>query len=86
MRSGTVRYERRAAWNTDDMWAWVFAAPAGFMLMIFILAWLEERIVTPVDRSARIKIVLERSEPDEVESLVARMLAPVVPARRVASS
>jgi len=49
--------------------------------MIFILAWIEERIVSPVDRSAQIEVVLERSEPDEIESLVARMLAPVVPGR-----
>jgi hypothetical protein len=81
VRSGTVRYERRAAWNIDGMWAWAFAAPAGFMLMIFVLAWLEERIVSPVDRSAQIKVVLERSEPDEIESVVAHMLAPVVPGR-----
>jgi len=63
------------------MWVWVFAAPAGFMLMIFVLAWLEERIVSPVDRSFQIQVVLERSEPDEIESLVARMLAPIVPSR-----
>ena len=65
------------------MWAWAFAAPAGFMLMLFVLAWLEERIVFPVDRSVEIKGVLERSRPDEIESLVARMLAPVAPGRRV---
>ena len=81
-----MRYERPVAWNIDGMWAWVFAAPAGFMFMIFILAWLEERIVSPATRSVQIKVVLERSEPDEIESLVARMLAPVVPARRAASS
>ena len=53
------------------------------MLMLFVLAWLEERIVFPVDRSVEIKGVLERSRPDEIESLVARMLAPIAPGRRV---
>ncbi|TMK82485.1 MAG: hypothetical protein E6G46_05940 [Actinobacteria bacterium] len=64
------------------MWAWAIAAPIGFMLMIFILAWLEETIIFPVDRAAQITKALERSAPDEVEGLVARMLAGVVPSRR----
>jgi len=64
------------------MWAWAIAAPIGFMLMIFILAWLEETIVFPVDRAAQITKALERSAPDEVEGRVARMLAGVVPSRR----
>ena len=63
------------------MWAWAIAAPIGFMLMIFVLAWLEETIIFPVDRAAQISKVLERSEPDEVEGFVARMLAGVVPSR-----
>ena len=63
------------------MWAWAILAPVGFMLMIFILSWLEERIVNPVDRAAKIARFLERSEADEVEGFVARMLAPVVPSR-----
>jgi len=64
------------------MWAWAILAPAGFMVAIFVLAWLEETIVNPVDRAAKIAKVLERSEADEIEGLVARMLAPIVPSRR----
>jgi len=64
------------------MWAWAIAAPVGFMLMIFILAWLEETIIFPVDRAAQISEALERSAPDEVEGMVARMLDGVVPGRR----
>ncbi len=67
------------------MWAWAIAAPAGFMLLIFVLAWLEERVVFPVDRAARIAQMLESSAPDEVEGYVAQMLASVAPRRRVAS-
>lgn len=63
------------------MWAWAILAPVGFLLMIFILAWLEQRIVDPVDRAAKITRMLERSEPDEVEGFVARFLAPIVPSR-----
>jgi hypothetical protein len=75
------RYGRPLAWNTDSMWAWAIAAPAGFMLLIVILAWLEETIVFPVDRAAQISRLLEHSAPDEVEGLVARILAPVAPHR-----
>ena len=82
MRSGTRRYEAKCAWNTHIMWAWAIAAPIGFMLLIFILAWLEETIIFPVDRAAQITKALERSAPDEVEGLVARMLAGVAPSRR----
>jgi hypothetical protein len=67
------------------MWAWVIAAPAGFMLMIFILAWLEETVVFPIDRAARIAQLMERAGPDEVEGFVAQMLASVAPRRREAS-
>jgi hypothetical protein len=67
------------------MWAWVIAAPAGFMLMIFILAWLEETVVFPIDRAVRITQLLERAGPDEVEGFVAQMLASVAPRRREAS-
>ena len=63
------------------MWAWAILAPVGFLLMIFILSWLEERIVDPVDRAAKIATFLERSEADEVEGFVARMLAPIAPNR-----
>ena len=69
-------------WNIHGMWAWIIAAPAGFMLMLLILARLEETIVYPVDRAAQISKVLERAGPDEIEGLVARMLAPVVPSRK----
>jgi hypothetical protein len=68
-------------WNTYTMWAWVIAAPAGFMLMVFILAWLEETVVFPIDRAARINRMLERTGADEVEGLVAQMLASVAPRR-----
>jgi hypothetical protein len=67
------------------MWAWVIAAPAGFMLMIFILAWLEEAIVFPIDRATRITQLMERAGADEVEGFVAQMLASVAPRRREAS-
>ena len=83
MRSGTLRYDRLLAWNTQDMWAWVIAAPAGFMLLIFVLAWLEETVVFPVDRAVRIAEAIEKAPPEEIELLIARMLAPVAPARRV---
>jgi hypothetical protein len=66
------------------MWAWAIVAPAGFMLMIIVLAWLEERIVDPIDRAVRITQMLERAAPDEVEGYVAQMLASVAP-RRAAS-
>jgi hypothetical protein len=67
------------------MWAWVIAAPAGFMLMIFILAWLEETVVFPIDRAARIAQLMERAGPDEIEGFVAQILASVAPTRREAS-
>jgi len=67
------------------MWAWVIAAPAGFMLMVFTLAWLEETVVFPIDRAARIAQLMERAGPDEVEGFVAQMLASVAPRRREAS-
>jgi hypothetical protein len=67
------------------MWAWAIVAPAGFMLMIIVLAWLEERIVHPIDRAVRITQMLERAAPDEVEGYVAQMLASVAPRRSVAS-
>jgi hypothetical protein len=71
-------------WNTHTMWAWAIAAPAGFMLMVFILAWLEETVVFPIDRAVRINRMLEGTGADEVEGLVAQMLASVAP-RRAAS-
>ena len=64
------------------MWAWAVAAPIGFMVMIFSLAWLEERIVFPVDRATQISKLLERASADELEGSVARMLAPLAPSRR----
>jgi hypothetical protein len=67
------------------MWAWAIAAPAVFMLLIFVLAWLEERVVYPVDRAAQITQMLEKAAPDEVEGFVAQMLASVAPGRPVAS-
>jgi hypothetical protein len=67
------------------MWAWVIAAPLGFMLLIFVLAWLEETVVSPVDRAAQITRILEKAPPDEVEGYVAQMLAPLAPRRRAAS-
>ena len=67
------------------MWVWAIVAPAGFMLMICILAWLEERVVDPIDRAVRITQMLERAAPDEVEGYVAQMLASVAPRRSVAS-
>jgi len=79
------RYERPVAWNTDIMWAWAILAPAGFMLMIFVLAWLEETVVFPVDRAMQIARMLEKAPAEEVEGYVAQMLAPVAPRRRVAS-
>ena len=63
------------------MWALAILAPVGFMVAIFVLAWLEEAIVNPVDRAAKITKVLEGSGPDEVEGFVSRFLAPVVPNR-----
>jgi hypothetical protein len=72
-------------WNTNPMWAWAIAAPAGFMLMIFVLGWLEETVVFPIDRADRITQLLERAGPDEVEGFVAQMLASVAPQRREAS-
>ena len=65
------------------MWTWAIAAPAGFMLLIFGLAWLEETVVFPVDRAAKIAEALEKAPPEEIEVVIARMLAPVAPARRV---
>ena len=67
------------------MWAWAIAAPAVFMLLIFVLAWLEERVVYPVDRAAQITRILELSPPDEVEGYVAAMLASVAPRRGAVS-
>jgi hypothetical protein len=72
-------------WNTKTMWAWVVAAPGGFLLMIFILAWLEETVVFPIDRAVRISQLMEKAGPDEVEGYVAQMLAAVAPRRREAS-
>jgi hypothetical protein len=63
------------------VWAWVIAAPVGFMLMTLILAWLEERVVFPDDRATQINKLLEHEHAEEVEGSVARMLAPVVPRR-----
>jgi len=63
------------------MWAWAIAAPAGFMLVIFVLAWLEEAVVFPVDRAFQIAQMLENAPPDEVEGYVAEMLASVLPRR-----
>jgi hypothetical protein len=55
------------------------------MLMIFVLAWLEETVVFPLDRAVRIAQLMERAAPDEVEGFVAQMLASVAPQRREAS-
>ena len=63
------------------MWAWAIAAPVGFMVLIFALAWLEEAIVFPVDRAQQITKLLERVPADELEGSVAQLLAPIVPGR-----
>ena len=85
VRSGKRALRTTVAWNTDFMWVWAIAAPAGFMLLIFVLSWLEETVVFPVDRAVRITQMLERAAPDEVEGYVAQMLAAVAPHRRAAS-
>ncbi|MGZ4129020.1 MAG: hypothetical protein ACXVQY_06065 [Actinomycetota bacterium] len=69
-------------WNIDGMWAWIVAAPIGFMLLIFVLDTLEATIVSPADRAAKIRKFLEEASAEEVEGHVARLLAPVVPGRR----
>jgi hypothetical protein len=79
------RYGKTAVWNTHSMWEWAIAAPAGFMLMIIVLAWLEETVVFPIDRADRITQLMERAGPDEVEGFVAQMLASIAPQRREAS-
>ena len=66
------------------MWAWVVAAPLGFMLLLLGLAYIEDTVVLPLDRAVKISSMLEREPADEVEGLVAQMLAPVAPRRRPA--
>ena len=64
-----------------EMWAWAIAAPTGFMVMIFALAWLEETVVVPVDRARQITKLLELSPAEEIEGSVARLLASAAPRR-----
>jgi len=65
------------------MFAWLVVAPAGFLFLVLILAWLEESIVLPVDRAYKIETWLEKAPADEIEASVSRLLAPVVPRRSV---
>lgn len=54
------------------------------MFLIFVLDALEQMIVSPVDRAAKIRLLLEESTPDELEGSVAKMLASVAPRRQAA--
>jgi hypothetical protein len=67
------------------MWFLGIAAPLGFLALLLFLAWLEDGIVRPLERAARITDLLERTPPDEVETVVAQMLAPLAPRRAEAS-
>jgi len=82
VRSGKTTFGGRQTRGIPiDMWVWAIAAPIGFMVMISVLAWLEEKVVSPVDRATQISRLLERAPADEIEGSVARMLAPFVPHR-----
>jgi len=63
------------------MWFLGLSAPVAFLGMLLLLAWVEEKVVVPLDRAARIAMLLESGRPEQLESAVAQMLGPVAPAR-----
>lgn len=52
--------------------------PIPLLAMIFVLAWIEERILTMGEREETIIRLLEESPLEEIEQKIAEYLAPVV--------
>jgi hypothetical protein len=63
------------------MWFLGIGAPAGFLALLLVLAWLENKIVLPLDRAARVNSLLEDVTPDQIETVIAQMFAPIAPQR-----
>jgi len=63
------------------VWFIGIAAPAGFLGLLLILGWLEDTIVLPLERAARVRTLLENASADQIEDTITQMFAPVVPRR-----
>lgn len=61
---------------------WLIAAPLSLFGLLALAAFLEHRVVAPVERARRIGVVLSKATPDEVEQEVARLLRSVDRPRR----
>ncbi|MCA1829976.1 MAG: hypothetical protein ABR552_05425 [Actinomycetota bacterium] len=59
------------------MMAFGLLAPLLLFGVLCLAAWLEARIVDPLERSRMIRLALEMRTPDDVELEVARLLRPV---------
>jgi hypothetical protein len=68
------------------MWFLGIGAPVGFLGLLLGLAWLEDKIVLPLDRAARVERLLESTSPDQIEAAIAQMFAPIAPRREKAPS
>ena len=63
------------------MWFLGIGAPVVFLAMLLGLAWLEDTIVLPLDRAARVLTLLENASADQVEEAITQMFAPIAPRR-----
>ena len=52
--------------------------PIPLLSVIFVLAWIEERVLTMGEREETIIRLFEESAPEELEEKIAEYLAPVV--------
>ena len=79
-RHGLVRVSRpaRRGNNDCDMWLWVPAVPLALGLMLWTLSRLETYLVAPVEHAERISTLMRRADTDQLETEVARLLAPSV--------
>jgi hypothetical protein len=52
--------------------------PLPLLAMIFLLGWIEERILLMREREETVIRLLEEAEPEEIEERIAAYLAPIV--------
>ena len=52
--------------------------PVPLLAMIFVLAWIEEKILTMGEREETVIRLFEESPPEELEQKIAEYLAPIV--------
>ncbi len=63
------------------MWIWLLTFPVAMFTLVFGLAILEARVLSPSERTDRIRRLLETESADVVEAGVGTLLAAVVQAR-----